>query len=348
MPAALCAWYERAKRDLPWRRTHDPYAVWISEVMLQQTRVKTVIPYFRAFMDRWPTLVALSGAREQDVLKAWEGLGYYSRVRNLLSGARYIVKNYGGRIPSDAYALKKIPGIGTYTAGAIRSIAFNMPSVAVDANVLRVFARLFAIGTTVQKTETRKVVETHASNALHGCSPRVFNQAVMELGALVCVPKSPSCGACPVSGYCAAYAAGLADSLPKKSPLTPKRVVCLAVAIVQEPGGAVLVRKRENGGLLHGLWEFPNWEVRHDGGYENAVRSGLNELGIPTDRVLFKGEARHTFTHLIWTMRGFKIYAPKAPSLPGCVWKKAEDLNGLAWSSAMGKWRKAVLDTAEQ
>ena len=342
MPRALCAWYERAKRDLPWRRTHDPYAIWVSEIMLQQTRVETAAPYYHAFIGKWPVLEALADAREEDVLKAWEGLGYYSRARNLLRGARYIMENHGGTLPCDIAALKKVSGIGHYTAGAIMSIAFDKPALAVDANVLRVFARLCAVDVPVDRPPARRTIEEQVEKAMHGCSPRVFNQAVMELGALVCVPNAPKCGGCPVSRCCEAYASGRTQSLPQKSPPPQKRVVQLAVAIVREPGGAILVRRRENKGLLHGLWEFPNWEVRVGCDPQTTVSDALHGLNVSVDRIQAGGRARHVFTHLIWEMQGLIINAKKATLPNDYAWTKPEKLDRLAWSSSMKYWRESV------
>ncbi|MFZ5974502.1 MAG: A/G-specific adenine glycosylase [Bacillota bacterium] len=338
----LCSWYESARRDLPWRRTHDPYAIWVSETMLQQTRVETVIPYYETFMEKWPGIAALAAAQEQDVLKAWEGLGYYSRARNLLKGARYIMENHGGSIPCDETALRKVPGVGPYTAGAIISIAFDKPALAVDANVLRVFARLGAIDAPVDRPRTRRNIEERIKKAMRGCSPRMFNQAVMELGALVCTPKTPGCGACSVNGLCAAFAAGCAHSLPQKAPAPEKRIVHLAVAIVREPGGAFMVRRRENSGLLHGLWEFPNWEIFRGNDPERTVWDSLRNLNIHIDGMQAAGKARHVFTHLIWEMQGFVICARKAALPDGCIWGKPDELNALAWPSAMKYWRRTV------
>ncbi|MFZ5974186.1 MAG: A/G-specific adenine glycosylase, partial [Bacillota bacterium] len=333
MAHALCAWYESAKRDLPWRQTHDPYAVWVSEIMLQQTRVETAVPYYRAFMGKWPNIQALAGAQEQEVLKAWEGLGYYARARSLRRGAGYIMENHGGDVPCDEAALRKVPGIGPYTAGAIMSIAFDKPALAVDANVLRVFARLCAIDAPVERPQARRMIGERVEKAMRGCSPRVFNQAVMELGALVCAPKTPCCVDCPVNGDCKAFISGSTDSLPQKAQPPEKREVRLAVAIVREPGGAFLVRRREGRGLLQGLWEFPNWEIQKDDGHnpETAVIDGLCALNIFAEDIQPAGKARHVFTHLIWEMRGYTMIAEKTALPAGYAWITPGDMDGLAW-----------------
>ena len=344
MPRALCAWYDRAKRDLPWRRTRDPYAVWVSEVMLQQTRAETAAPYYLSFIGKWPSARSLSGAAEEDVLKAWEGLGYYSRARNLFKGARSIVKRHGGWVPCDAAALQKVPGIGLYTAGAIMSIAFDRPVPAVDANALRVFARLLTLDTAGAKLH--RTVAEHIRAAMDGCSPRRFSQAVMELGALVCLPRTPDCGNCPISAHCAALAAGRTQDFPQRAAKPERRVVRLAVAIATEPGGRVLVRRRSPHGLLGGLWEFPAWEAEEDP--EAAVLKGLYGAGVPGGAPRAAGVARHGFTHLVWEMQGYFVQAQMAPVRRGWAWKTPEELEPLAWPSAMRPWRERVRALADK
>jgi A/G-specific adenine glycosylase len=336
---ALCAWYQREKRDLPWRRTSDPYAVWVSEIMLQQTRVETVLPYYRAFLERWPTLDALATADIGGVLKAWEGLGYYSRARNLLAGARYVVREHGGVVPADGEALRKVPGIGAYTAGAIQSIAFDLPVPAVDANVLRVFSRILAMEAPVDAPEGYNRITAQIRQALASCRPGVFNQAVMELGALVCLPKTPRCDICPVSGECAARRAGRAADFPVKAPPAPKRTIWLAVGVVRDPEGNVLARCRAGKGLLAGLWEFPNWEIAAPDDAERALISGLGALGLEVLSLRAAGEARHVFTHRVWEMRGFLARVGPAAAPDGWEWLTREALEARAWPSAMKRWR---------
>ena len=337
MPQALCAWYRAAQRDLPWRRTHDPYAVWVSEIMLQQTRVETVVPYYLSFTGKWPSVRSLSDAAEEDVLKAWEGLGYYARARNLFKGAKYVVERHGGQVPRDAQALLKVPGVGLYTAGAVLSIAYDRPAPAVDANAQRVFARLLALDPPAGSAELKSAVEAGVVAAMRGCSPREFSQAVMELGALVCLPGTPRCQGCPVRDHCAALASGRTRDFPKRTPSLKKRVVRLAVAIAAEPGGRLLVHRRESGGLLGGLWEFPAFETGDDP--EAAVRNGLRELGVTAGAMRPAGDARHGFTHLVWDMRGFFVETEEAPLPRGWAWRQPEELDALAWPSAMKPWR---------
>ena len=221
--AELLNWYDANKRDLPWRRDRDPYRIWVSEVMLQQTRVDTVIPYYERFMERFPTVRHLAEAPEEEVLKCWEGLGYYSRARNLQAGARQVVELYGGVVPDDKAAISSLKGIGPYTAGAILSIAYNKPEPAVDGNVMRVMSRYFLLEDDIAKPSARTKIERLAASIIPEGRAGDFNQAVMELGALVCTPKSPGCLLCPVLAQCAGRAAGRERELPVKSKAKPPR-----------------------------------------------------------------------------------------------------------------------------
>jgi A/G-specific adenine glycosylase len=255
----LLAWYGACRRDLPWRRTRDPYAIWVSEIMLQQTRVETVIPYYDRFLARFPTAVALAEARADDVLAAWSGLGYYRRARLLLDGARAVAEA-GGMVPGDREGLLEVPGIGRYTAGAIASIAFGQAVGLVDGNVARVFARLFAIEHDMRKAGMR-TAEALADELVSRDEPGAWNQALMELGATVCTPRSPSCGACPLASQCRALAQGRVAELPflseKKAPVA-RRVQ--AIVATRAADGAILLAKRGKGGTFAGLWEPPSIE----------------------------------------------------------------------------------------
>lgn len=213
----LIDWYEREKRDLPWRKSQDPYRVWVSEIMLQQTRVDTVIPYYQRFMEKFPTIEALANADEDDVLKAWEGLGYYSRARNLQAAVREVHESYNGVVPDNPKELGKLKGIGPYTKGAILSIAYNIPEPAVDGNVMRVLSRILSIWDDIAKPKTRKVFEEAVYYLISKENPSSFNQALMELGAMVCTPTSPSCLLCPVREHCAAFSEGVQAELPVKT-----------------------------------------------------------------------------------------------------------------------------------
>ncbi|CAG0933273.1 Adenine DNA glycosylase [Planctomycetaceae bacterium] len=266
--ARLCAWFEQHARDLPWRREPTPYRVWVSEIMLQQTQVATVVPYFERFIARFPDVQTLATASEQDVLAQWSGLGYYRRARMLHASAREIVANHGGEIPGERKALLALPGIGRYTAGAILSIAFNKPEPIVDGNVARVFARITREKHTIKGKEAQAAAWRWA-DSLVGTShqPRVFNQALMELGATVCTPQNPRCIACPVSGGCEARQHGEQTKLPRAAKRAPLKIRRYIAWLAHDKRGRVLLVKRgpgEESLLPDGLWELPHKEVTGD------------------------------------------------------------------------------------
>lgn len=254
---ALYRWYLANHRDLPWRRTRDPYAIWVSEVMLQQTQVKTVLPYYERFLSKFPTVRYLADAPLQTVLKNWEGLGYYSRARNLRQAAGIVVSEMGGSIPRDWYTIRRLPGIGDYIAAAVLSIAFGQPHAVVDGNVKRVLARLFLIDAPVNKASGHKQFQAAAQQLLPDQEPGDHNQAVMELGALVCTPRKPACGRCPLTRYCRAAATRQTEQYPQrvKKAATPEHLVVCAVIM---KNGRLLMTRRPAEGLLGGLWEFPS------------------------------------------------------------------------------------------
>jgi A/G-specific adenine glycosylase len=260
---AVLAHYAGAKRDLPWRRTRDPYAIWVSEIMLQQTRVATVIPYWERWMARFPTLAALAGAPLDDVLAAWAGLGYYSRARNLHAGARAAVERWGGALPRRAAELREVPGIGPYTAGAIASIAFGERAPLVDGNVARVLARVFAVEHDIKSTAGRQALWQRAGELMQAlpddAAPGDLNQGLMELGASLCAPAAPRCPPCPLAARCDARRAGRQDALPIVAPRKPERELpILARTVVWiERGGEIFLARRRAGGLFGGLWELP-------------------------------------------------------------------------------------------
>ncbi|MEI7025842.1 A/G-specific adenine glycosylase [Paenibacillus sp. y28] len=257
----LLKWYQVHKRDLPWRRSRNPYHIWISEVMLQQTRVETVIPYFHRFVTKFPTVEALADAPEEEVLKAWEGLGYYSRARNLQAAVREVKEQYGGKVPSTKEEISGLKGVGPYTAGAVLSIAYNKPEPAVDGNVMRVLSRYFLIEDDIVKATTRVRFEKLAQALIPEASASDFNQALMELGAMVCTPKSPYCLTCPVMLHCRARTEGMQDKLPVKTKAKPPRPEPRAVAWIEGDGaqaGMVLIRQRPAEGLLARMWELPH------------------------------------------------------------------------------------------
>ena len=259
MAVPLLAWYDENKRDLPWRGDHpDPYQVWVSEIMLQQTRVAAVMPYYRAWMEELPTVEALAAADEERLMKLWQGLGYYSRARNLQRAARMIVENFGGRFPESRSDLLSLPGVGEYTAGAVASIAFGRQVPAVDGNVLRVAARVADIREDIMDTKVRASFQALMEAAMPADRPGIFNQALMDLGAMVCVPKAaPECRRCPLAELCEANRLGVQSQLPVRRKKTARRVEELTVYLLLQDGKAAL-RQREDRGLLAGLWEFPH------------------------------------------------------------------------------------------
>jgi A/G-specific adenine glycosylase len=270
----LAAWYRRHRRDLPWRRTRDPYRIWISEVMLQQTQVATVIAYYERFVRRFPSLRALAAAREEEVLAAWSGLGYYRRARNLHAAAREIVARHSGILPADPQALRALPGIGSYTAGAVASIGFDRPEPALDGNAERVLTRLLALRGDVASARVRRRLEEVARALLSCGKPSEITQALMELGALLCSPASPRCARCPLRGACRARAAGIQEQLPQSKPSRPAVRRQSAVAIVRS-GGAYLMVRRSEPGLMQGLWEFPGDFL----GSKESATAGLRRVG---------------------------------------------------------------------
>jgi len=300
----LLAWYDAQKRDLPWRINRDPYRVWVSEIMLQQTRVETVKPYYESFMKKFPTIEALANAPEEEVLKAWEGLGYYSRARNLQAAAREVQAEYGGVVPDTREEISRLKGIGPYTAGAILSIAYEKPEPAVDGNVMRVFSRLLYMEDDIAKPSTRNKMEHLVRQTIPQGRAGDFNQALMELGALVCLPRNPQCLTCPVFDYCLARREGVQDELPVKGKAKPPRPVNLAVAVVMRDG-QVLINKRPEQGLLAGMWEFPMVETdgRNGCDQQEMLLVGLRErFGVEAEIIERLSPVQHTFSHLQWNM----------------------------------------------
>jgi A/G-specific adenine glycosylase len=313
----LLDWYQTHKRDLPWRRSKNPYYIWISEVMLQQTRVDTVIPYFHRFVDQFPTVEALATAPEENVLKAWEGLGYYSRARNLQSAVREVHERYEGIVPQNKADISALKGVGPYTSGAILSIAYNKPEPAVDGNVMRVLSRYFLIEEDIMKPSTRTIMEKLARELILEGTASDFNQALMELGAMVCTPRSPHCLTCPVMAHCSAREAGMEEALPIKKKAKPPRPELRAVAFIEGTGehaGKWLIRQRPQEGLLARMWELPHvewpssgWQSDEDNMSE--LRKALAEqeqIGIQPDEWFMDTE--HIFSHIVWKM---KVYRAK-------------------------------------
>jgi A/G-specific adenine glycosylase len=294
---ALLVWYRANRRVLPWRETRDPYAIWISEAMLQQTRVETVIPYYERFLARFPDVESLATADLDDVLGVWAGLGYYSRARNLRAAARVLVDEFGGELPDDADSLRSLPGVGRYTAGAVASIAFDRPEPVVDGNVARVFSRLLGIRDEISRPAVRNRLWEAAAELARGEGPGDLNQALMELGALVCTPRSPRCPKCPIARFCDARAAGDAESLPRKAKRAAPRRVEAVAALVMRRGRALAVRRRPSG-LLGGLWELPGADLAERERPAQGIRRALRDrVGLRIDRLQRAGSVDHGFSH---------------------------------------------------
>jgi A/G-specific adenine glycosylase len=294
---ALLRWYDRARRDLPWRSTRDPYAIWVSETMLQQTRVETVIPYYRRFLERFPDVQALASADADAVYGLWAGLGYYSRARNLHTAARSIVEEFGGRLPDEPRALQSLPGIGRYTAGAIASIAFDRPEPVVDGNVARVLVRLLGIREEVKRGPVQRRLWAEASVLVDGPRPGDLNQALMELGATVCTPRGARCSECPLRRRCDARGAGDVEQLPVRGRKgTPLILEASAGWLVRN--GRVLTVRRPPGELMGGLWELPGGEHQNGEKPAEALRRALRErIGLEVNKLNGVGVVEHRFTH---------------------------------------------------
>ncbi len=344
MQRQLIDWYVKNHRKLPWRETRDPYYIWVSEVMLQQTRVDTVIPYFLNFIDKFSTVEALAKADEEEVLKAWEGLGYYSRVRNLQKGARVVMSQYGGVVPDNLYEIRKIPGIGPYTAGAILSIAYDKSVPAVDGNVMRVFSRLFCIKDDIAVGKTRNEMEKIGSVVVPEGNPSFFNQGLMELGALICTPLSPKCETCPVYEHCCAAEKGMQNELPVKTKKQAAKEVALEVALVWKKD-KLLLMKRPTDGLLASLWAFPVVEKEESWEPGNSIIQELKEqYGVTVEKIAYAFDAHHVFTHLKWNMKVFdcELSAEKTIEYPQIQWVTLEETRNYAIPTAFMKVLKKI------
>ena len=303
-------WYQLRRRALPWRERSDEYAVWVSEIMLQQTRVEAVVPYYEDWMARFPTIKDLAAASQQEVLAQWEGLGYYSRARNLHRAAREMVARHGGELPGDLQSVLGLPGLGRYTAGAIASIGFNRPAPIVDGNIGRVLARIFALEHPPRSPEGQRNLWGWAEALLTRRNPRDFNQGLMELGALVCRPRSPACGDCPVARFCAARAAGRVSHYPLTTPGKERPLREGVMALVRDDRSNLLLRRREPRGLWGGLWEPPWLEPDKGETTREALMRLLRELRLKTaaDPAPL-GVVQHDLTHFRLKLTCFGIAA---------------------------------------
>lgn len=324
----LCLWYEENKRSLPWRDA-DPYHVWLSEIMLQQTRIEAVKGYYERFLERLPDVEALAGVPEDELMKLWEGLGYYNRARNLRRAARVVVERYQGRLPADYDLLMELPGIGSYTAGAIASIAYGLPAPAVDGNVLRVCMRYLDCGDDVSRGAVRKKLERSVLAVIPEDRPGTFNQALMELGEVICVPNGqPLCGECPIASSCRGRESGRQQELPVK-PARKERRQERRTVLFFECSEGIGIRKRPDTGLLAGLWEFPSLSGYYTG---TQLSEWMSQRGIPFTELESMGHAKHIFSHVEWHMRGYHIRVPDMPAgdiVENMLWSLRSELRDV-------------------
>jgi A/G-specific adenine glycosylase len=350
----LLAWFSQNARNLPWRRTPDPYAIWVSEIMLQQTQVKTVLPFWERWMRELPTIESAARANSHKIHKLWEGLGYYTRVRNLQKAARLILQKHDGKFPRRLDDILALPGIGPYTAGAILSIAFNQPAPILDGNVMRVLTRIFGIAENPREKETNHrlwqiaeelvcYAKINFPNSKSACSH--LNQSLMELGALICSPRNPQCGACPAKKLCVAFKLNRVAELPnldKRERATARRFV----AFIVERDGRYLVRRRPDGVVNAHLWEFPNIEIlNQNGGATNEARRNgrasfaraAKELGLEFYNARPICTVKHSITRYRITLEAFAVQSKRTPRVPGGVWLPHARLDSLPFTSAHRK-----------
>ena len=333
----LIRWFRENKRDLPWRQTKDPYAVWVSEIMLQQTRVEAVKPYYIRFLQTLPTVKDLANADEEVILKLWEGLGYYSRVRNMQKAAIQIMEDFGGVFPANQKDLLSLKGIGPYTAGAVGSIAFGLPIPAVDGNVLRVMSRITADASDISLQITKKEWESRLAEIMPQECAGDLNQALMELGAMVCLPNgAPKCEICPARMMCEAYKNGLTEILPVRAKKKARKIEERTVLLLFQNGKAAL-RKRADTGLLASLWEFPSVLGNLD---EAGVSLTLAQMGLSAKSIEPTGSAKHIFTHIEWDMKGY--FADVTGETDDLFWTDAAAFDAAAIPTAFKKFAALV------
>ena len=321
LPQALLSWYYANRRELPWRQDQDPYHIWVSEIMLQQTRVEAVKGYYARFLQAMPTVESLANADDEVLHKLWEGLGYYSRVRNMKKAARVVMDTYGGEFPGEYEKVLALPGIGEYTAGAICSIAFNQKVAAVDGNVLRVICRLRNDDTPIDTPALKKEIKSQLEQ-VYPESAGDFTQALMELGATICGPnRKPDCENCPCKSFCEGYRLGTAESLPVKRPKAKRRQEDMTVLILSCDGRYAL-QKRPDTGLLAGLWEFPNAPGKLG---TKAAISKVEQMGMIPKEIYRQVEKKHIFTHVQWDMSG--VYMEVREPAEPFAWLTAEEVN---------------------
>jgi A/G-specific adenine glycosylase len=344
--AKLLRWYRRYARDLPWRRTNDPYAIWLSEIMLQQTQVQTVVAYYERFLRRLPTVEKLARARLDTVLKLWEGLGYYSRARNLHKAAQCITKEHQGVFPDTAEDLMRLPGIGRYTAGAIASIAYGLQEPILDGNVTRILCRVFRIHGDTRSQAVQRQLWALAADLVPRRSPGEFNQAMMELGATLCARQGPNCPACPLAKLCLAHQHQEQDQLPQRSPKksVPHKIVAIGIIFHK---GKILIDKRKPEGLLGGLWEFPGGKPEPGESLEAALKREVKEelnINIKVGRHLTT--VHHAYTHFTVELHAYRChYVSGTPKCLGCTdykWITQDQLDRYAFPGANKKIFPAI------
>lgn len=345
----LLSWYDVNKRDLPWRDCGDPYKIWISEIMLQQTRVDQATPYFHRFIDRFPTVQDLAAADQQEILKVWEGLGYYSRARNMHTAAQRVVDEFDGKVPDSWDEITSLKGIGPYTASAILSIAFCKPYAVVDGNVLRVLTRFFGIEDDIRSTKTKNHVQELADELIDEERPGDFNQAVMELGATVCVPSNPGCSDCPINSNCTAFKTVKQDEIPYKSPAKKKPHHQIGVGIIQNEYDEVLIALRPEDAMLGGLWEFPGGKQKDDEQMEETVIRELKEeldVEVQITRPFMKLD--HAYSHFKITMHAFlcKLIngTPQPKSSQQVKWISIEELEDYPFPKANRRLTEKLME----
>lgn len=327
---ALLRWYGKAARDLPWRRVKDPYSVWVAETMLQQTQVETVIPYYQRFMARFPDVFALAEAAPDEVMQRFAGLGYYARARSMHAAAQQVVRECAGEFPNTAEALQRLPGIGRYTAGAVASIAFGRRAPVLDGNVVRVLTRLLDLREDVRQPAVQRRLWQVAEELVQGARPGDLNQALMELGAMLCTRSRPNCPACPLRTRCAAHARGNPETLPLRGPALRKKAM-RAAAVLFTRRGAVLMMRRPPQGLLGGTWDLPGGEISAREAVARGAARVLHECsGLTPRRLEALGVVRHVFTHRTLRLHVFRASAP-----PGRVRRSGFDAHRWCARSAL-------------
>lgn len=348
----LLSWYDQNKRDLPWRDCGDPYKVWISEIMLQQTRVDQATPYFHRFIERFPTVQDLASADQQEVLKVWEGLGYYSRARNLHEASKLVVEKFDGNLPHTKEEILKLKGVGPYTAAAVLSIAHSRPHAVVDGNVTRVLCRYFGIEQDIRSTKTKNTIQEAADDLIDKERPGDFNQALMELGATVCTPSNPDCEDCPLSTDCTAYATLKTDTIPYKSPAKKRPHHHIGVGIIKEDS-KVLIALRPEDAMLGGLWEFPGGKQKDGEHIEKTVTRELKEeLGVDVSVTKPFMKFDHAYSHFKITLHAYICELldgePKPKTSQQIKWVNVKELEDYPFPKANRKLTEKLMSTSSQ